>query len=212
MDARVGLPVPSDLAEAIVDDALTLAALHDRELTGQTIAMLREADFPHTLGLLPTDAEQTAVWDGMRDAIAEFPDPVPAALIDDLAAEYAAIYLTGAYQTSPYESVWTDDEHLMCQDSMFELRRIYAESHLMVENWRSRPDDHFIFQLLFIAHQVKSASSSQDWAAIGAFMDKHLLAWYPKFAAQIAVRSQNRFYVMLQLLTASWCQSLRRVL
>lgn len=101
-------------------------------------------------------------------------------MLHDLAAEYAAIYLTGAYQASPYESVWTDDEHLMCQASMFTLRKKYAD-----------------------------AGSNQDWQAIADFLDQHLLAWYPKFVTLIAQRSQNQFYVMLNLLTAAWAQSLR---
>lgn len=212
MDARVRPPMGDDVAQAIVDDALTLAMLHDRELSADTIAMLREHGFPQTLGLLPVDAQQSAIWDDMREAISELADPATPELLDDLAAEYAAVYLTGAYQASPYESVWTNEDHLMCQESMFELRRIYADAGLMVEHWRNRPDDHFIFQLLLIAHLAKTAASPKDWAAIGEFMDRHLLAWYPKFAALIAARSRSRFYVMLQLLTAAWCDSLRRMI
>ncbi len=209
MDTRVQGPMEPELSQAIVDDALTLVALHDRELTSELIAALHEAEFPMNLGLLPMNAEQRDCWQQMRDAIQSLPDPISSAQLDDLAAEYAAIYLTGAYQASPYESVWTDDEHLMCQDSMFTLRKKYADAGLMVANWRSRPDDHFIFQLLFVAHLVQQATSNQDWKAIADFLDQHLLAWYPKFVTRIAQRSQNQFYVMLNLLTAAWAQSLR---
>lgn len=209
MDTRVRGPIKPELAQAIVDDALTLGALHDRELTSELIAALREADFPMNLGLLPMDAQQQDCWQQMRSAIQALPNPISVAQLDDLAAEYAAIYLTGAYQASPYESVWTDDEHLMCQASMFTLRKKYADAGLMVANWRSRPDDHFIFQLLFVAHLAQHAASKQDWQAIADFLDQHLLSWYSKFVTLIAQRSQNQFYVMLNLLTAAWMQSLR---
>ncbi|MBU3724424.1 MAG: hypothetical protein FGM18_02805 [Burkholderiaceae bacterium] len=212
MDTRVHGPIPPELAQAIADDALTLAALHDRELTSDLIAALRESDFPMNLGLLPRTPEQRDCWQQMQQAVCALPDPITAAQLDDLAAEYAAIYLTGAYQSSPYESVWTDDEHLMCQASMFTLRRKYADAGLVVANWRSRPDDHFIFQLLFIAHLAQQARSDQDWKAMADFIDQHLLSWYPKFVGLIAQRSQNQFYVMLNLLTAAWAQSLRTVL
>lgn len=209
MDTRVQGFIPSELAQAIADDALTLVALHDRELTSEVIAALRGVNFPMNLGLLPMAGEQQDCWQQMQMAIRALPDPVSSDQLDDLAADYAAIYLTGAYQASPYESVWTDDEHLMCQASMFTLRKKYADAGLMVANWRSRPDDHFIFQLLFIAHLVQQATSNQDWKAIADFLDQHLLAWYPKFVTLIAQRSQNQFYVMLNLLTAAWAQSLR---
>lgn len=212
MDARVQGPVQPELAQAIVDDALTLVALHDRELTPDLIAALRETDFPMNLGLLPMGPEQQDCWRQMQAAIQALPDPASPTQLDDLAAEYAAIYLTGAYQASPYESVWTDDEHLMCQASMFTLRKKYADAGLMVANWRSRPDDHFIFQLLFVAHLVQQAASDQDWKTIADFLDQHLLSWYPKFVTLIAQRSQNQFYVMLNLLTAAWAQSLRAVI
>lgn len=212
MDARVKGPIEPELVQAIVDDALTLVALHDRELTSELIAALREATFPMNLGLLPMGAEQQDCWQQMRAAVQDLPDTISSAQLDDLAAEYAAIYLTGAYQASPYESVWTDDEHLMCQASMFTLRKKYADAGLMVANWRSRPDDHFIFQLLFVAHLAQHAVSDQDWQAIADFLDQHLLSWYPKFVALIAQRSQNQFYVMLNLLTAAWAKSLRAVI
>ena len=42
-----------ELAQALAEDAETLAALHDRELTTETIAVLRGVGFPANLGLLP---------------------------------------------------------------------------------------------------------------------------------------------------------------
>jgi hypothetical protein len=41
------------LLEALADDAESLAALHDRELTAETMAALRAIGFPANLGLLP---------------------------------------------------------------------------------------------------------------------------------------------------------------
>ena len=71
--------------------------------------------------------------------------------MDDLAADFAAIYLTGALGASPYESYWLSDDHLICQDAMFDMRTLYAEAGLKVPDWRMRPDDHLVFQLQFLA-------------------------------------------------------------
>ena len=54
----------------------------------------------------------------MRAAVAELDDD--AATLDELAADFAAIYLNNAYGASPYESVWLHDEHLACQQPMFD--------------------------------------------------------------------------------------------
>ena len=57
-----------------------------------------------------------------------------------------------------------DDEHLTCQRSMFELREIYAVAGLSGVDWRQRPDDHLVLQLIFIAHAARAAASRDDWA------------------------------------------------
>jgi hypothetical protein len=85
----------------------------------------------------------------MRTALASLPDSPDAALLDELAADFAAIYLTGAFGASPSESYWLSDDHLVCQDAMFDLRKLYAENGLAVPDWRKRPDDHLVFQLQF---------------------------------------------------------------
>ena len=133
-----------ELGLALAEDAEMLAALHDRELTAEMLAALREVRFPDNLGLLPGDAPMREAWRLMAQAVEE----AAAASLDDLAADYASIYLTGAYGASPSESVWTDDDHLACQDAMFALRRIYAEAGLAAADWRRRPDDHLVLQLL----------------------------------------------------------------
>ena len=71
-------------------------------------------------------------------ALADLPAVPDAKTLDDLAADYAAIYLNNSLGASPYESVWLDDDHLACQRPMFELREIYAEAGFKAVDWRSR--------------------------------------------------------------------------
>ena len=117
--------------EAFADDAATLARLHDRELDTATIAALREVGFPGNLALLPQTAEAQDAWKTMGAALDYYipASPAPADL-DALAVEYAAIYLTGAYGASPTESVWLDQDHIACQQPMFDLREIYQAAGL----------------------------------------------------------------------------------
>jgi TorA maturation chaperone TorD len=202
------MKLTGDMAQALAEDAEMLAALHDRELDAETLAALREVHFPHNLGLLPHDAPMREAWRLMAQAV----DAAEATSLDDLAADYAAIYLTGAYGASPCESVWTDDDHLACQAAMFALRRIYAEAGLAAANWRRRPDDHLVLQLLYLAHVLRQAGGPDSLRTLATMMDEHLLRWLSEFAARVAARCATPFYAVLQRLTFLWCDRLRDLL
>lgn len=199
-------------AELIAADAESLAALHDRELTAGLVTALHEAKFPDCLGLVPASKEVALAWRAMRDELARLPSAPDRGILDDLAAEYAAIYLTSSYGVSPCESFWTDDDHLICQASMFQLREIYAAAGLVAANWRQRPDDHLVLQLLYVAHAARQATSPADWHALARMLDEHPLRWINDFAARIAMRSRSRFYAELAVLTATWLVALRDLL
>lgn len=202
----------SKLGDVIAEDAESLAALHDRELTPDLVAALREARFPACLGLLPATAPAVEAWRAMGDGLADLPPSLDATAIDELASEYAAIYLTGAHGASPYESVWTDDDHLTCQAAMFQLRDIYAAAGLASTDWRQRADDHLVLQLLYIAHAARGAASREHWRALARALDEHLLRWLPDFAARVVQRSTSPFYTGLAVLTAAWLDALRDLL
>ncbi len=201
--------LPVEIAEALAEDAGMLAALHDRELTPGAIAALLEAGFPANLGLLPANDAARAAW---RKMAAALPRNADGAALDLLAADYAAIYLTGAFGASPCESVWLDEDHLVCQAPMFALREIYAAAGLAAENWRRRPDDHLVLQLLYIAHALRRALEPDDWRRLAALLDGHLLRWLPGFAERVGRRAKAPFYAALAGLTLLWCEQLRDLL
>ncbi len=205
-------PGAANFGSAIAEDAEALAALHDRELTPELLAALHEVHFPDNLGLLPATAAATAAWRAMRGALTQLPACPDERLLDELAAEYAAVYLTNAYGASPLESVWLDDDHLACQDAMFQLRAIYAAAGLATPDWRQRPDDHLVLQLLYIAHAARAARTADDWRALARMLDEHLLRWVDDFAARLAMRALGPFYPELALLTAAWLDSLRELI
>lgn len=197
------------IGEAIAEDAEALAALHDRELTAGLLAALHEVRFPDSLGLRPAAPEATAAWQAMRAALVTLPANPDARVLDELAAEYAAIYLIHAYGASPLESVWLDDDHLACQAAMFQLRDIYAAAGLATPDWRQRPDDHLVLQLLYIAHAARHAQTQDDWRTLARMLDEHPLRWIDQFAVRICARSNAPFYAALAVLTAAWLETLR---
>ena len=198
----------AELAGALAEDAEMLAALHDRELTRETLVALRESGYPANLGLLPSGEAMQEAWRLMALAVEEA-SQTP---LDDLAADYAAIYLTGAYGASPCESVWTDDDHLACQAAMFALRQIYAEAGLAAADWRRRSDDHLVLQLLYLAHALRRSNHADAVRKLAKTMDEHLLRWLPDFAERVAGRCATPFYAVLQRLTFLWCERLRDLL
>lgn len=203
--------IPHSVAEAVAEDAEAIAALHDRELTPALLTALIEAQFPACLGLRPARRDHAEAWQAMAQSISELKD-CEANAYDELAAEYAAIYLTGAYGVSPCESFWTDDDHLLCQEAMFAWRKLHAELGLEAADWRKRPDDHLVLQLLHIAASARKARGNDDWRRLAQILDEHTLPWLFAFAAKVAARSRSAFYVGLAALTAAWLDGLRDLL
>jgi putative dimethyl sulfoxide reductase chaperone len=203
-----------ELWAELADDAETLARLHDRELDAATIAALREVGFPANLALLPQTPEEQRAWQSMGAALTHYiPDPPAAGDLDALAVEYAAVYLTGAYNVSPCESFWLDEDHLHCQQPMWSLREVYAAAGLAAADWRKRPDDHLVLQLQYIAHTLgRAAGADFSGAGLAGMMDEHLLRWLPDFAGRLAQRAELPFYAALAHLTLAWCNSLHRLL
>jgi putative dimethyl sulfoxide reductase chaperone len=206
--------LPDPAKQVLLDagmDLRLLACLHDRELSPELLAELRKAPAADHFALKPDDAaghSAFAIFDGALHS--PECDGSPATL-DRLHADYAAIYLNHTYSVSPLECVWLDPEGLVLQEPMFEIRRWYTHYGLEVRNWRSRSDDHLVFQLEFIAHLVSHALEHGPKDA-AAFMDHHLLRWIEPFSARVAQRCTTQFYAGLALVTAVILKRLRLVL
>jgi TorA maturation chaperone TorD len=206
------MPFPRDIAAALADDAETLAMIHDRELAAAFVEVLRSIRFPGNLVLLPVTASAREAWQIMQTALDELPAQIDSQDLDALAADFAAIYLTAAYGASPCESAWTDEDHLLCQDSMFQLRAIYSASGLAAKDWRRRPDDHLVLQLAYLAHAMRRASHPDHWRELAKVMDEHLLRWLPDFCRRIAACCATPLYAGLALVTHEWADGLRNLL
>lgn len=204
LDAAIG--------EALAEDALTLALLHDAEASAPVLRGLKALGFPANLALAPKGAAARHAHELMGSALAALPDDIGAELLDGLAADYAAIYLTGAHGASPCESYWLSDDHLVCQDAMFELRKLYAAAGLQAPDWRKRPDDHLVFQLQYLGRRLQAAAAAEDWRGIAGFLDHHLLRWLPDFAERVASRAETPFHAALAILSHAWCDGLRELI
>lgn len=193
-------------------DLELLARLHAAEPDAAMLASLQTDGFPAGLGLRLTGEAGVDALARMAAALAAIPKPADATVLDGLAVDYADIYLTHALRASPCESVWFDDENLACQESMFQVRRWYTRHGLAAADWRTRPDDHLVLQLQFLAHLCERATGVDELREVTRFMDEHLLRWLPRFAGRVAERCSTRYFAALALLTQAWCEELRDVL
>ncbi len=194
----------AELRAALVDDIDQLIRLNDREIDRPTLHALKATGFPRGLALPPEDAAGEAAYANMAEALA-----APESL-DDLAADFAAIYLNNRFGASPYESVWIGDDHLACAAPMFELRDLYAEAGLRAADWRSRFDDHFVLQLHYL-RQVLAAARIPP-ARLAAFIDEHIAYWFPDFAGRVSMLCGTAFYAALVELTLVWLIRFRKLL
>lgn len=197
--------------QAVADDLAILARLHHQELDDDGIAELRRLGFPATLGLLLESYEGQGAQLALEQALEVFPEPLPDDWRDELAADYAAIYLTYAYRASPCESVWLDQENLGMQAPMFEVRAFYRLFHRVAADWRQRPDDHLVLELQFLSALFRE-DHPQALAEAARFLDTHLMRWLPRFAQRVSARCNTAFYAAAARLTAAYCDELRDLL
>ena len=201
---------PRDWAR-LADDLALLGLLHGQELTAETLAQLRGTDPADWFAMAPDgeDFEQgVALLRQGLDAVPTTPDP---AALEELAAEYAAIYLTFAYHAAPTESVWRDADGLERQSPMFAVRRRFARHGLQVANWRRRSDDHLVHELAYLAALLRDGTE-ETLAEAATFLRDHLLVWVPAFAGRVARRCHHPLYAGLQLAMVGLLQGLAALL
>ena len=195
----------------IANDLDLLARLHGQELDTGVITALRSVSPEDWFALPPTDETAIAGFKLLGEA---FNVPVTGSmqkLVDELAADYSALYLTHTHRASPNESVWMTEDGLVNQEPMFEIRQWYQRYNLAVPDWRVRSADHLVNQIVFIAKLIRleTPEALQD---AGRFLDQHLLNWISKFADSAVSHCDCAFYAGLVLLTQSHMFYLRKML
>lgn len=199
-------------SQVVADDLAMLTSLHDKEPDDLLLQALREEGFPQGLGLRLIGEGGSQALDLMKRALAALPEEIDESVLNELAADYANIYLNYGIHVSPEESVWIDEENLTCQDSMFQVRAWYEQYGLVAENWRIRPDDHLVLQLQFLAHLFSVVQTETDLDQAARFMDEHLLRWLSSFSERVAGRCDTPYFAGVALLTGTYCEELRDLL
>ena len=198
--------------ERVSEDLQLLATLHDHEPDAALLAELKAMDFPSCLTLPLTTGPASEAIALMQHALLALPDDPDRATLDNLAADYASIYLNHNIGASPEESVWVDEDSLMCQLSMFQVRAWYESFGLGIPDWRQRPDDHLVYELQFVAWMLDQDDAMETLEQVAIFMDEHLLRWLGNFGERVAARCATPYFAGICALTAAYGEELREFL
>lgn len=126
----------------------------------------------------------------------------------DAAADFAALFLgMSADPVSPYESVYTSEEHLLMQDARDEVLAAYRANGFQQVEDLHLPEDHASTELEFMAklceremvglQENDALAVGQASAAQVAFLKDHLMVWMPQMCADVAARAKTGLYAGL---------------
>ena len=188
-----------------------LIRFHDREADRDFLNGLRENDTAGVFAEILPDVAAKPDVEALGTAISALPDPLDERTLDELAAEYADVYLTHSYRLAPTGSVWLTEESLERQEPMFAVREWYEHYGVTVPNWRVRSDDHIVHELQFVEHLLKLGTDSATKDA-ARFLDHHVLVWVPQFCALMAERCSQPLLGVGAKLTALYLEALRDLL
>lgn len=129
-------------------------------------------------------------------------------LLEELAVEYARLFLGPGPHISPHESVWAPEGHRgnLWGPETAEVKRFIEASGLNLDSTRLIPD-HISVELEFmqrLADKEREAWEKENNALAmeclkggDKFLREHLCLWFPHFAVQVREAAKLSFYKQL---------------
>lgn len=197
------------VAKAMADDLELLAILHDREPSAELLSALHASPIQDQLSLRLLSSESRAALDAAAEAVAELPRFADAAGLDELASDFADVYLRHVYRAAPTESVWLTEEGIDRQGPMLAIRALHRRHGVTMIDRDRRPEDHLVPQLRFAAHLLSGIATEAGPSAAARFLDAHLLKWIHQFAARLVQVEAPPYFTALAVLTACYIDEAR---
>jgi len=140
-------------------------------------------------------------------------------LIEDLAVEYARLFLGPGKHISPHESVHLREEEgggLLCGKATVRVKEFIESSGFEYKSDYSGMPDHISVELEFMQDLAKrEARAWEDKDNVGAlywlktewkFIEEHLLRWVPLFCDKVMKDAELSFYREITRLTKSFIE------
>ena len=135
--------------------------------------------------------------------------------LEPLKVDFAKLFV-GPYQLSaaPYGSVYLEGERKMMGNSTLDVRERYRDAGLdTAKDFKDAPDHitaelEFMYYLIFKEFEAVSSLDMQTATDYiqkqKSFLEDHLMAWVPKFVANIIENAETLFYQYLAKVTESF--------
>ena len=181
--------------------AQTLSALYFKTLSQEQIDNLANQDLSAFKGI------NADIDSGLND-IARYLRRRNTGTRQQLACDFTSAFVgTKTYEGKsavPYESVFTSEDGLMCQQAYHDVVAIYAREGLKKDDGLHIPDDHLSYMLEFVGVLLDRAASAlekgddeaaaHDLTCVRDFVDEHMLSWFDEFAQRAQLLLETRFY------------------
>lgn len=110
----------------------------------------------------------------------------------------------------PWESVYRGKERALFDFPAFEVRKLYNQFGLSVENTENQhreADDHLVFELEYMLALIEKSLKEQEKDTLIALfvgqktmIDEHLLKWIPQFSEDIRLHADSKLFTGVALL------------
>ena len=192
--------------------------LRERALTYTFLARVLsddEVDLEVLRNLRDEPAQTGTELDAFCASLADMDDEALEAVRKELAADHSTLLLgMGPRPVSPFESVYTSENHLMMQEARDKAVAAYRAAGFEKSADYHMPEDHISLELDFVAGLGNRAADKIQGVQAGLiedadaaiaeaelamnqqidFLQKHLLAWAPQFGELLESRATSSFY------------------
>lgn len=208
-------PAPAELAGQRSGLYGILSQVFLKEMSPALLAALRAPELAAALADLGLDPAA---------ALGEAPD---GQVLEELAVEYAGLFLGPGPHIPPYESVHVDPDARTGRSSLYgepavRMRRLAEEEGLEISKALALLPDHVAVELEYM--QRLALAEAERWqtgdlagamaarAKQRAFLDQHLCCWLPVFATRVAQGARLPFYRQMAELAAAFAAEDRQLL
>lgn len=206
-DSNEPAAAPPPPFAAAVTGLRQLAAFHAAEPTVEFLTSLRAMPLRAGFGIALDRDDALQAIALIDEVVSDLPDPIDAASIAPLRADFAAIHRTQAYHAGPLETDWNaGDGQPPASDLTATLRRWRQHAGLAPD--AAFPPDHLVSELTLLATLLEQGQAPDATL----FLDQHPLRWIPAFCSRVATRCREPFYAGVAILTTAHLDHLRDLL
>jgi len=185
-----------------------LAAVYRQELTSELLQQMKDHHFQEVLSSLGVKLNNGFFQNSEKE------------LLENLAVEYARLFIGPGKHISPHESVHHKKEGVQSGQLWGELatqvKNIIKSSGLEYESEYTGMPDHISVELEFmqrvVQHEAQAWEADDDETALLClkneinFVDDHLLGWIPDFCEKVIETAEMPFYREMARLTRSFIE------